>query len=107
MVYSKKKTLLILRMNCIKYRLGSVNVWENRFFIIQNIRMKKLYDFLSQHGNLDRDTMRFIIDCLRAENTSPRYKYRFVQVFSMLFSVVIGLCTFYLVFGRDVVERDI
>ena len=90
MAYSKKKTLIILRHYIIQYRLMGSNIWPRRASIIREIQTKKFIRFLSDYPNINSNKIRFIIESLRFENSIPRYKYQFFNVFSTLFSVIAG-----------------
>jgi sterol desaturase/sphingolipid hydroxylase (fatty acid hydroxylase superfamily) len=90
MAYSKRKTLIILRRYILEYTLEVNDIWAQRASIIREIQNKRFIGFLSYYPEINAEKIRFIIETLRFENSTPQYKCQFFNVFSVLFSVVAG-----------------
>lgn len=88
--YSKKKTCLILRKYCIRYKIQMPCIWGNRFQIIKELQAIKVSEFLTQYPFVNDEKVNRIIESLRFESAKPQYEYKFISIFSGLFSVIAG-----------------
>ncbi|MGX5820870.1 hypothetical protein ACWKWU_21920 [Chitinophaga lutea] len=88
--YSKGKTCIILRKYCIHYKIQMHCTWENRFQIIKELQAIKVSEFLAQYPFITIEKVNLIIESLRFECAKPQYEYKFINIFSVLFSVIAG-----------------
>src|SRR5690606_29803331 len=88
--YSKAKTCVILRKYCIRYKIQMPCTWGNRFQIIKELQAIKVSEFLTQYSFINDEKVNRIIESLRFESAKPQYEYKFINIFSGLFSVIAG-----------------
>jgi len=88
--FGKPETLRILKMHARRYNLPTTGLWQNRYVIIEKIRLKKLSEFIANQGEINNAKIIHFRDELSIEQGLPRHQSRLIEIAPSLISVVLA-----------------
>jgi hypothetical protein len=88
--FGKKETLRILRMHARHYNLPTADLWKCRYVRIEEIRLKKLSEFILSRGQMNNEKIIHFRDELAIEQGLPTHKTQLTEIAPPLISIILA-----------------
>ncbi|MDB5148388.1 MAG: hypothetical protein JWQ57_2408 [Mucilaginibacter sp.] len=77
-------------MHARHYNLSTTNLWQHRYVNIEKIRLKKLSEFITRHGQMSNEKIILFREELATEQGLPRHKTQLTEIAPPLISIILA-----------------